>query len=340
MNEIEILEKQKTKDSRGTVQLPANFICVGEVSVDDIKIYINQDVYKIIEKFSREDTTCERGGILLGDFIENSDKKNIIICAFIEAKYTDASASTLTFTHETWDYIYKEQERLYPDMKIVGWQHTHPSYGIFLSNYDIFIQENFFNLPWQIAYVVDPIADTRGFFQWRKDKVEKTGGFYIFDEVGRKINIKKHKTKEPEKKKISKITLIIMSLIILILAGSTAVLYMQRNNIEKKFLELIKINSEVLEEKQKLEEEHENEKSTVPVDNSSEKQKELKKESENESDVVEFRVYTIKEGDTLQKVCNENNLDYTSRKSEILKLNSIKDENKIYIGETMYLPIK
>ncbi|OQB15783.1 MAG: Mov34/MPN/PAD-1 family protein [Firmicutes bacterium ADurb.Bin193] len=137
---------------------------VGAVNIDDVKIYIKQDVYLKIEKFSKEDTSRERGGILIGDYFENNKKKNIIISAFIEAKYTDASASTLTFTHETWDYIHSEQKKLYPDKKIIGWQHTHPSYGIFLSNYDLFIHENFFNLPWQIAYVIDPIADKRGFF--------------------------------------------------------------------------------------------------------------------------------------------------------------------------------
>lgn len=163
MKEIEILEDEKITDSNSPMQLPANFIIVGNMDVDDVKIYIKQNVYKEIEKFSKADTTRERGGILIGDYAEINNKKNVMITAFIEAKYTDASASTLTFTHETWNYIHSQHEKLYPEKKILGWQHTHPSYGIFLSNYDIFIQENFFNLPWQIAYVVDPIAGTRGF---------------------------------------------------------------------------------------------------------------------------------------------------------------------------------
>ena len=120
---------------------------------------------------------------------------NLVTMSFtyIEARYTDASASTLTFTHETWDYVYKEQGAKYPDKKIVGWQHTHPSYGIFLSNYDLFIQENFFNLPFQVAYVIDPIQKIRGFFQWKNGKIEKLKGYYIYDDVGKSIKI------EPER---------------------------------------------------------------------------------------------------------------------------------------------
>ena len=41
--------------------------------------------------------------------------------------------------------------------RIVGWYHTHPGFGIFLSGMDLFIQDHFFNLPWQVAFVYDPL---------------------------------------------------------------------------------------------------------------------------------------------------------------------------------------
>jgi hypothetical protein len=56
----------------------------------------------------------------------------------------------------------------YPDDRIVGWYHTHPGFGIFLSEMDLFIQNNFFNEPWQIAYVDDPKGGDRGAFVWEK----------------------------------------------------------------------------------------------------------------------------------------------------------------------------
>lgn len=186
-------EKQKVSEQH--VQLPLNFIAVGTVGHDDLKVYIKQDVYKKIERFAGSDVAKELGSILLGEYCEELGKQHIIISQYIEAKYTQADASTLTFTHETWDYIHSEQERLYPELKIIGWQHTHPSYGIFLSNYDTFIQENFFNLPFQVAYVVDPVGHIRGFFQWKGGKIEKLEGFYIYDDVGEPIKIEQEAEK-------------------------------------------------------------------------------------------------------------------------------------------------
>ena len=61
----------------------------------------------------------------------------------------------------------------------MGWYHTHPDFGIFLSSHDLFIHRNFFDQPLQVAYVVDPIRQTRGFFRWKDDGLDEVGGFYL-----------------------------------------------------------------------------------------------------------------------------------------------------------------
>lgn len=347
MKDIEILEDEKTNDSNETIKLPANFIIIGEADVNDVKVYIKQDVYKEIEKFSKADTTCERGGILVGDYAEVNNKKNVIISAFIEAKYTDASASTLTFTHETWNYIHNQQESLYPDKKILGWQHTHPNYGIFLSNYDIFIQKNFFNLPWQIAYVVDPIAGTRGFFQWRNDKIEKTSGFYIYDDVDEKIKIKQVKSS----KKVNLFSIIAVYLLVILFA-LTLYLGIERFNTNQELNELIDTNAEISKEKEELGEklqesdklveqlqQNDHSSKSGNVINNTNTAETTKKSDESANDTVKLKVYTIQDGDTLNTICNKLNIDYVENKSVILKMNGIANENKIYSGERLYLPL-
>lgn len=153
-NNFEIELQESSTDQEAKVQLPVNFLSIGEIENDDVKVYIKQDVYKALEKYALADVEHERGTILLGDYCEDLGKTHVVISAYIEAKYTDASASTLTFTHETWDYVNKQHDSEFPNTRIVGWQHTHPNYGIFLSNYDLFIQQNFFNMPFQVAYVI------------------------------------------------------------------------------------------------------------------------------------------------------------------------------------------
>ena len=209
--DIDILDESIAQAPR--VQLPMNFLELGQIQNDDVKIYIKQDVYKALEKLAASDTSKELGSILLGQYCQEYGRTHVIISHFIEAKYTDASAATLTFTHDTWDYVHKEHARRFPGLKIIGWQHTHPNYGIFLSNYDMFIQENFFNLPFQIAYVIDPIQNLRGFFQWKNGHIEKLKGYYIYDDLSKPIKIEQTRVKKEAPAKTSRVVYGLLALL-------------------------------------------------------------------------------------------------------------------------------
>ena len=143
-------------------------------SIDDnFMVCIYQSVYTDIEKFAVTNTSKELGGFLLGTAATaEENKKFIIVEGFIPAKYTDALKGSVTFTHQTWEDMHIQRERQFPKLKIVGWFHTHPGFGIFLSSYDLFIHQNFFDLSWQVAYVVDPVNNRRGFFHWKDGKIE------------------------------------------------------------------------------------------------------------------------------------------------------------------------
>ena len=102
-------------------------------------------------------------GVLVGSLCWD-DGPYLLIDGRIEGKNASHQSGSVTFTSETWDYIHEELPAKHPDRIIVGWYHTHPGFGIFLSNMDAFIHENFFSFPWQPAYVFDPQAETDGFF--------------------------------------------------------------------------------------------------------------------------------------------------------------------------------
>ena len=368
--DIEIQDSHDENEAH--VQLPMNFLAFGEIEPDDVKVYIKQDVYRALEKYALVDVEHERGTILLGDYCEDLGKVHVIISNYIEARYTDASASTLTFTHETWDYVYKEQGAKYPDKKIVGWQHTHPSYGIFLSNYDLFIQENFFNLPFQVAYVIDPIQKIRGFFQWKNGKIEKLKGYYIYDDIGKSIKIEQPKVKKAElpPTKISKVTTILTTL----LCASTVFLACFVFSLNGKYEEQLKRLEEILNDLsvqgdvinsqadtiEKLQEQLVNgildssgqttaadliemlENHEITLQNQEKVLEELRafvENSKQESDEAKFITYTVVEGDTLAKICSEHGLDYKTNINIIIELNSIKDVNLIYVGQKLLLPV-
>jgi proteasome lid subunit RPN8/RPN11 len=169
---------------------------MGEQVLRNKNIYILQSVYKDIHKFTKNKLEIESGGVLVGYTLNAGDKTNIIINGFIEAKYSEATSTTLKFTHQTWDYVNSEKDANFPDEKILGWIHTHPDFGIFLSDYDKFIHNNFFSDENQIAYVIDPIRQTEGFFFWINGEIEACPGFYIYDDIGIPVELENKKSDE------------------------------------------------------------------------------------------------------------------------------------------------
>ena len=210
--------------------LPQNILPIGDRVEENKNIYILQSVYKEIHKFTRNKTTNESGGMLVGTILEEFGKTNIIISGFVEAKYCEATPTTLKFTHETWEYVHKEIEKKHPEKKIVGWIHTHPDFGIFLSEYDKFIHQNFFNEDYQVAYVVDPIQKIEGFYLWIDEKIEKCKGFYIYDKTGAKITVDADKNETTVAKESSIFTI----RNVLIAALSVAVMLLTFSNISTR----------------------------------------------------------------------------------------------------------
>jgi len=329
-------------DSNDTItgfQLPINFQIVGEVAPDDVKVYIKQSVYKALEELSLSNTDKELGSILIGSYNDELSKCNVIISEYVEAKYTDASAATLTFTHETWDYVYREIDDKYSEHRIVGWQHTHPGYGIFLSNYDMFIQENYFNMDFQIAYVIDPVQNLRGFFQWKNGKVERLEGFYVYDEPGVKITIDDNKKSSQSSvkgsdtkpsSKLLKVATIVLCAVVLALAFSVYGLQSKINAQNNTIAELTaSLNNQENNNKDDATDDANN--ANGGTDNADE-EKGIK--------YMKFLEYEIAEGDTLYEICEAKGISYADEYNMIIGINGITNPDVINAGEKILLPIQ
>lgn len=140
-----------------------------------------QSVINAIKEHGRSSMHKEVCGVLVGNLCWDKGPY-LMIDARIEGKYADHQAGSVTFTSETWNYIHSVLAEKYPKKRIVGWYHTHPGFGIFLSNMDVFIHENFFSMRWQPAYVFDPQAETEGFFFWNKEQLLQETVPVVLDE--------------------------------------------------------------------------------------------------------------------------------------------------------------
>jgi proteasome lid subunit RPN8/RPN11 len=114
-------------------------------------------------------------GVLIG----TNDHERMVVEACIQGNNAAQGGAHVTFTQDTWEHIYKIKDAEYPEQKIVGWYHSHPGFGVFLSEHDLFIQQNFFSNPQQVAWVYDPHTDEEGCFGWVGEKIEKLSSIRV-----------------------------------------------------------------------------------------------------------------------------------------------------------------
>ncbi len=97
----------------------------------------------------------EIGGFLIGEYTKSGDHYIVSVNDYISIESSDQSEFQIEFGMEAWTKLEKTLE--FSDQKLVGWFHTHPGHGVFLSRPDRNIITNFFNKPYHIAMEIDPL---------------------------------------------------------------------------------------------------------------------------------------------------------------------------------------
>src|SRR5688500_7669329 len=131
------------------------------------QVIFKQSVLNDIYGHGRSAPDIEVCGVLVGNVYQDAQGPFVFVEANIRGNFSSGKAAQVTFTAKTWSHIQDVMDKSYPDMRILGWYHTHPGHGIFLSDMDLFIHKNFFSLPWHLAFVFDPQHMEEGLFAWR-----------------------------------------------------------------------------------------------------------------------------------------------------------------------------
>ena len=150
-----------------------------------VSIFMTQPAYSRICVHSVSDLKNEVGGILVGQWcLDENHEQFVVVEHALPARYTRQGSVYLTFTQDSLVDIHEQIDNNYKGQRIVGWYHTHPNMGVFLSHYDTWLHNNFFPEPWQVALVVEPVGATGGFFVRQKHGVldpTRYFGFYELD---------------------------------------------------------------------------------------------------------------------------------------------------------------
>lgn len=171
-------------------------------------LVISGEVARQIRQHARGSPGAEICGVLIGQ----DRPGRIVIQASIAGANAEEAGAHVTFTQDTWEHIYQIKDKQYPDERIVGWYHSHPGFGVFLSDHDTFIHKNFFASPGQVAWVYDPHSDEEGCFGWADGRIirlsqvtisDRRGGEMVPENAGPEPSVAEARSSTPAKAKAS-----------------------------------------------------------------------------------------------------------------------------------------
>lgn len=130
------------------------------------KVFIERKALEQLNEFLLRDLSREHGGVLLGQpFFDPQEQRYFVVVRFsIAANETEGSPVHLRYTPRAWAGISEVIDQDHRDMVVVGWYHSHPGLGVFMSSTDRATQKAFWNRAWNLAIVVDPITRKTGWF--------------------------------------------------------------------------------------------------------------------------------------------------------------------------------
>ncbi|KXK13200.1 MAG: Mov34/MPN/PAD-1 family protein [Chloroflexi bacterium OLB14] len=162
---------------------------------EPFQVYISEDALQDIFFHGvkgHKQGAGEIAGALVGNIyrVFNSKSKFVEVNASIPAN-TKSAHTNVEISDKEWiriNSIIEKDPRYRLRSTAVGWYHSHPNFGIFMSGIDENTQLSHFNLEWQIAIVVDPVRIDIGCFTTAN--VHKQVPLYLIPRQGDKTVIR------------------------------------------------------------------------------------------------------------------------------------------------------
>ncbi len=124
------------------------------------QVYISSLALLKMLKHGKAGIPLEVMGLMLGDYIDDYTVKCIDVFAMPQSG-TETSIEAIDEAFQA--KMHEMLKQTGRNEIVVGWYHSHPGFGCFLSSVDVGTQKNFEQLnPRFVAVVVDPIQSVRG----------------------------------------------------------------------------------------------------------------------------------------------------------------------------------
>lgn len=131
-----------------------------------VQVYFVKGIHNKILSHINETPRIESGGVLVGHPFRSQEDSNIfvVVTGAIPQHSRNRGVAHFTVGPEETAVVRQEIEERYPGQVSVGWYHSHPGHGVFLSGQDMVIVSNIYNASWHIALVIDPSRNEEGLF--------------------------------------------------------------------------------------------------------------------------------------------------------------------------------
>ena len=152
-------------------------------SLENPYIAITSHCQEEIQEHLRQ-SSCELGGLLLGKTYALPFKTDhgydfvTIASMCIPSENFRNSRVSLEMKSEIWN---RARNHIEKGLYVLGWYHSHPDLGAFFSSTDRTTQTSFFNHPYSIGIVIDPVRNESRCY-WGANSNELAINFLIIPE--------------------------------------------------------------------------------------------------------------------------------------------------------------
>ncbi|MCX7801264.1 MAG: Mov34/MPN/PAD-1 family protein [Fimbriimonadales bacterium] len=124
-----------------------------------VGVVLSSIAFRQLARHLLSDTSVELGGLLFGRPLRLTDSEGhlALVTRALPAHGALSQAASLEVGPEAWASIVRQMRQTLLDEPLVGWYHSHPGFGAFLSCTDLRTQELHFSHPWSVALVHDPL---------------------------------------------------------------------------------------------------------------------------------------------------------------------------------------
>jgi proteasome lid subunit RPN8/RPN11 len=161
-----------------------------------LRIAMTPEASAEVVSHAKSSLDAEVCGVLVGRMCEDDKGAWIWVSAAIRGDSARQGGAHVTYTQETWQKIHEVKDRDYADSAILGWYHSHPGFGVEFSAMDMFIQENFFGGPGQIALVLDPLSGDEAICVNTGEGIRQVPQFWVNGRP-RRCRVASHEDTEP-----------------------------------------------------------------------------------------------------------------------------------------------